>query len=188
MPPTQTTAPRMWKASRNAMRGMDGIQKRAVRRDDRNGAQQIASGGVLTSARCVILNAEPVPLPQGWETGVMFHRELLALRASVIGGGLEMRTRFALPCFNSVGPRSRRLPSIVSDFLSVVAAVALSLISLPPSPVNAQAQTTSWISSWTASPQAPLRVVPASFSNRTIRQIVHLSIGGNKIRLRLSSA
>jgi len=29
--------------------------------------------------------------------------------------------------------------------------------------------------------------MPTSFSNRTIRQVVHLSIGGNKIRLRLSN-
>src|SRR5258708_15302471 len=29
--------------------------------------------------------------------------------------------------------------------------------------------------------------MPASISNRTIRQIVHLSIGGDKVRLRLSN-
>jgi lysophospholipase L1-like esterase len=130
---------------------------------------------------------KPVPLPPAWEIGVMFRRELLAPRASVRCGRLEMPTSFALPGFNSVGSPRHRIPSIVGDPLSVVAAVALSLISLAPSPAGAQAQTTSWISSWTASPQAPRGVVPASFSNRTIRQIVHLSIGGNKIRLRLSN-
>jgi lysophospholipase L1-like esterase len=34
---------------------------------------------------------------------------------------------------------------------------------------------------------APRGVMPASFSNRTIRQTVHLSIGGNKVRIRLSN-
>ncbi len=71
--------------------------------------------------------------------------------------------------------------------LPVLAAAALSVSSFVLSPASAQVQTTSWISSWTASPQAPRGVMPASLSNRTIRQIVHLSIGGDKVRLRLSN-
>jgi hypothetical protein len=71
--------------------------------------------------------------------------------------------------------------------LGIVGAAALSVGSFVLSPASAQVQTTSWISSWTASPMAPRGVMPASFSNRTIRQIVHLSIGGNKIRVRLSN-
>jgi lysophospholipase L1-like esterase len=69
--------------------------------------------------------------------------------------------------------------------LPALAAAALSVNSFALSP--AESQTTSWIGSWTASPQAPRGVMPASFSNRTIRQIVHLSIGGDKVRLRLSN-
>src|SRR5207244_347832 len=53
--------------------------------------------------------------------------------------------------------------------------------------VDAQAQINPWISSWTASPQAPRGVMPTSFSNQTIRQIVRLSIGGNKVKIRLSN-
>jgi lysophospholipase L1-like esterase len=71
--------------------------------------------------------------------------------------------------------------------LAVLAAAALSVNSSALLPASAQVQTNSWISSWTASPQAPRGVIPTSFSNRTIRQVVHLSIGGNKIRLRLSN-
>ncbi len=71
--------------------------------------------------------------------------------------------------------------------LAVVAAAALSVNSFTLSPARAQAQANSWIGSWTASPQAPRGVMPTSFSNRTIRQIVHLSVGGNKVRLRLSN-
>jgi lysophospholipase L1-like esterase len=68
-----------------------------------------------------------------------------------------------------------------------VLAAALSVSSFVLSPATAQVQPTSWISSWTASPMAPRGVMPASFSNRTIRQIVHLSIGGDKVRVRLSN-
>ena len=71
--------------------------------------------------------------------------------------------------------------------LAIVGAAALSVSSFALAPASAQVQTTSWISSWTASPMAPRGVMPASFSNRTIRQIVHLSIGGNKVRVRLSN-
>lgn len=52
---------------------------------------------------------------------------------------------------------------------------------------HAQAQTNPWISTWTASPQSPRGVMPTTFSNRTVRQIVRVSIGGNKIRIRLSN-
>ena len=48
-----------------------------------------------------------------------------------------------------------------------------------------------WVATWTASPQAPeppiVNANPASFSNQTIRQIVHLSLGGSTVRLRLSN-
>jgi lysophospholipase L1-like esterase len=71
--------------------------------------------------------------------------------------------------------------------LPVLAAAALSVSSFVLLPASAQVQTNSWIGSWTASPQAPRGVMPASVSNRTIRQIVHLSIGGDKVRLRLSN-
>jgi lysophospholipase L1-like esterase len=66
-----------------------------------------------------------------------------------------------------------------------VAAATLSAFLFACQPAGAQAA--NWIGSWTASPQAPRGVIPTSFSDGTIRQIVHLSVGGNKIRLRLSN-
>src|SRR5712691_9443909 len=45
----------------------------------------------------------------------------------------------------------------------------------------------SWVSTWTASPQPPRGVMPTSFSNQTVRQIVRVSIGGSKVRIRLSN-
>jgi lysophospholipase L1-like esterase len=50
---------------------------------------------------------------------------------------------------------------------------------------NALAQT--WVGTWTASPQPPRGVMPASFSDQTVRQIVRVSIGGSKVRIRLSN-
>jgi len=50
---------------------------------------------------------------------------------------------------------------------------------------SARAQT--WVGTWTASPQPPRGVMPASFSNQTVRQIVRVSIGGSKVRIRLSN-
>src|SRR2546428_13042853 len=50
---------------------------------------------------------------------------------------------------------------------------------------SALAQT--WVGTWSASPQPPRGVMPASFSNQTVRQIVRVSIGGSKVRIRLSN-
>jgi len=90
-----------------------------------------------------------------------------------------MNSRFFLPVLRS-GPQS-------CPFIGCLLPVALLAMSFVLAPAAAQTQANSWISSWTASPQSPRGGVPASFSNRTIRQIVHLSIGGNKVRLRLSN-
>lgn len=79
-----------------------------------------------------------------------------------------------------------------SSRLLLAAAAALAVMSFTSAPAGAQSQTSSvqpksWISSWTASPQLPRGVLPASFTNRTIRQIVHLSLGGDKVRIWLSN-
>ena len=47
-----------------------------------------------------------------------------------------------------------------------------------------------WVATWAASPQsADFATVPtpASFSNQSIRMVVHTSIGGNRVRVRLSN-
>src|SRR5215831_5246421 len=98
-----------------------------------------------------------------------------------------MDTKVLLRRCNAARPPRRPMIFIDRRLLSVLAAAALSVNSSALLPASAQVQTNSWISSWTASPQAPRGVMPTSFSNRTIRQVVHLSIGGNKIRLRLSN-
>ena len=48
-----------------------------------------------------------------------------------------------------------------------------------------------WVGTWTASPQRPepplITPTPAQFDNQTIRQVVRASIGGHKVRVRLSN-
>ena len=50
---------------------------------------------------------------------------------------------------------------------------------------------TRWVGTWTASPQAPeppiILATPSQFDNQTIRQIVHISVGGSSMRVRLSN-
>ena len=102
-------------------------------------------------------------------------------------GEMQMDKKSCLSAFNRAGRQSCRMSSIRRGLVSVVAAAALSAISFALPPAGAQPLTNSWISTWTASPQSPRGVIPASFSSRTIRQIVRVSIGGNKVRIRLSN-
>ncbi len=69
---------------------------------------------------------------------------------------------------------------------------ALILSALLGLPFAAVAQTEAWVGSWGASPLAPSAATarfPATpgFANQTIRQIVRLSAGGDRIRLRLTN-
>src|ERR1700739_3788238 len=47
-----------------------------------------------------------------------------------------------------------------------------------------------WVATWGASPVAPLsaNTTNPGFTNQTVRQIVHTSLGGNEVRVRLSNA
>jgi hypothetical protein len=50
-----------------------------------------------------------------------------------------------------------------------------------------------WVATWAASaaPQLPedqMRAAHLEFSNQTLREVIHTSIGGAKVRLRLSNA
>jgi lysophospholipase L1-like esterase len=63
-------------------------------------------------------------------------------------------------------------------------AVVIAILGVPATHC-ALAQT--WVGTWTASPQSPRGVMPARFLNQTVRQIVRVSIGGSKIRVRLSN-
>ena len=46
----------------------------------------------------------------------------------------------------------------------------------------------SWVGTWSASPESLSTYMPLSFNGQTLRQVVHTSIGGKAVRLRLSNA
>ena len=59
-------------------------------------------------------------------------------------------------------------------------------------PAFAQNGDDHWVGTWAASLHEPDLVVPCRFSNaglhnQTLRQIVHASLGGSKVRVRLST-
>ncbi|MBS1806317.1 MAG: SGNH/GDSL hydrolase family protein [Acidobacteria bacterium] len=68
---------------------------------------------------------------------------------------------------------------------------ALSLASVAFSQAHPQASQSSWVSSWGTSQQIPEphnALPPQDLTDATLRQIVHLSIGGPSIRVHLSNA
>ncbi|WP_235501850.1 SGNH/GDSL hydrolase family protein [Janthinobacterium sp. Ant5-2-1] len=78
--------------------------------------------------------------------------------------------------------------------LSLLPAVLLSL-ALSTSPVQAAGADTTWLASWTASPQAVWNSdflfpsnVPAVLHGQTVRQVARLSVGGPRVRIVLSNA
>jgi lysophospholipase L1-like esterase len=73
----------------------------------------------------------------------------------------------------------------------VVALAALALACAPPAPEASRAIT--WVGTWGAAPSTPgLRSggpqprIP-DFGDRTLRQVVHVSVGGDSVRIRLSN-
>lgn len=51
-----------------------------------------------------------------------------------------------------------------------------------------EARGSRWVGTWSASMQAPLFAPPVTFSNQTLRQVVHVTIGGPAVRVRFSNA
>jgi lysophospholipase L1-like esterase len=75
-------------------------------------------------------------------------------------------------------------------FITGTAALAF-VLALPSAQADDRERGRQWLGTWTASPQPTelpaIAATPAEFSNQTIRQIVHTSIGGNVVRVRLSN-
>ena len=78
----------------------------------------------------------------------------------------------------------------------LLGAAALGLLASPS--LIARAQTSrpetglprpgrTWIGTWAASPMGPRPGMPSSFANVTIRQVVRVSLGGSRVRVRLTN-
>jgi lysophospholipase L1-like esterase len=74
--------------------------------------------------------------------------------------------------------------------LIVFTALALAIASFAAGPAAfADSSHDHWVGTWSASPQLPDTTVPAStgFTDQTLRQIVHTSIGGDVVRVRFTN-
>jgi lysophospholipase L1-like esterase len=89
---------------------------------------------------------------------------------------------------SAIGSSLRRRPS------TILLALALTLVALAVNPTafaedrhdgDQHENDRHWVGTWATSPQATTSV---SFSNQTLRMIVHTSIGGHKVRVRFSNA
>ena len=77
-------------------------------------------------------------------------------------------------------PPRRPLPRLV------VAAVLLATTLTAQGSVAQGRDAAHWVATWTASPQRA--GAPTQFNGQTVRQILHVSLGGHAIRVRLSNA
>jgi lysophospholipase L1-like esterase len=74
---------------------------------------------------------------------------------------------------------------------NLVPALALLIALCLATAANAQEKSDVWVGSWAASQQIPEpgnALAPAAITDTTIRQIIHLSVGGTTLRLHLSNA
>jgi len=71
-------------------------------------------------------------------------------------------------------------------FLAIAAAACLTVPGSASASDPSSKERTRWTSTWGASPQVP--GAPLSIDGQTLRQIAHVSIGGESVRVRLSNA
>jgi lysophospholipase L1-like esterase len=90
---------------------------------------------------------------------------------------------------STLANRSRHSVGLVWRLLAVVAGTTLAFAGMANGPATATKDGSNaghWVGTWNASPQAAWH--PVELNGQTIRQIVHVSIGGTRIRVRLSNA
>jgi len=86
--------------------------------------------------------------------------------------------------------KSRPMPR-AQKFALLLLAVALSFVHVAPAQTHTAAPSLNWVSSWGTSQQIPEShnaLPPEDLTDTTLRQIVHLSIGGPALRVHLSNA
>jgi hypothetical protein len=79
--------------------------------------------------------------------------------------------------------RTRRPPSMAAATVLVLVALILFLTPLGMAKDKNQGR---WVGTWSASPQAA--DAPIQINGQTVRQVVHTSVGGEAVRIRLSNA
>ena len=93
----------------------------------------------------------------------------------------DKRSRFAICSRYSTAVFQLPLTALAATFLGI-AGIAIAPLTFAKDGSNAGY----WVGTWSASPQAAFR--PIEINGQTVRQIVHVSIGGARVRVRLSNA
>src|SRR5258708_11553235 len=78
---------------------------------------------------------------------------------------------------------------ITKQWLKVITPVTLAVacvVACPALALEDQQGAAQWVGTWAASTTASLPNAPV-FNNQTLREIVHTSVGGNRVRVRLSN-
>jgi lysophospholipase L1-like esterase len=94
----------------------------------------------------------------------------------------DMKSKFAIYCSRYSTAVSRWPLTVLAGTMLAIAAMAIAPAIMAKDGSNAG----HWVGTWNASPQAAY--LPVELNGQTIRQIVHVSIGGKRLRVRLSNA
>jgi hypothetical protein len=70
----------------------------------------------------------------------------------------------------------------------VIGLFSLLLTAAAPLAIAGRFSDSGWVATWTASPQASEPGLIPDLNNQTVRLIVHATVGGNQLRIRLSNA
>jgi lysophospholipase L1-like esterase len=92
---------------------------------------------------------------------------------------------FSFPRFAQARERSARV-------MTALLSLCLTAVAVGPNAAPAAASEAHWVVSWGASPSPPpdeaqIRKAGLEFNNQTLREIVHLSLGGSAVRVRFSN-
>jgi lysophospholipase L1-like esterase len=90
---------------------------------------------------------------------------------------------------SSGAPRSRvgRRALLIAGASSAVAAGPVVRASATPAPARRGGPETAWVGSWAGSPNAAPAAALVHLEDQTVRQVLHLSLGGSALRLRLTN-
>jgi lysophospholipase L1-like esterase len=95
---------------------------------------------------------------------------------------LGKKARFAIFCSSRSTAVARRLLAVLAATMLAIAGMVIAPACMAKGGSNAN----HWVGTWNASPQAASH--PIELNGQTVRQIVHVSIGGTRVRVRLSNA
>jgi lysophospholipase L1-like esterase len=74
-----------------------------------------------------------------------------------------------------------------SRVLAIILLVLAALVTASPAPVATPAHRTSWVGTWASVPTATPATATPALSDETVRQVVHTSVAGEALQLRLTN-